>query len=229
MVLRFSKKTGNIFWACSEFGCRLSKLTSLTPTEKEAYRLGQLQLGDLRPIHGQTFPRPGATVYVLQSSSSSSADNSKFYVGMTRRALSERMSEHETSPNQWVESMGDFYVLESIRVPTTEAEQAEYFRTLDMMEKHGYNNVRGAAWVNNEPIDHIDIHEYRRIGAHLFGLCYECLTAGHYAKDCPTPRQKNVDHVERTTAADIVVDKCDDKKQQPSLFWRALRVLRVVS
>ena len=149
-------------------------------------------IGAIIPLQGMT------TVYVLRLSSG------KFYVGKADD-VDRRFQQHLSgSGSSWTRKYRPIAIEKRIRNASPFEEDKQ---TLEYMNKHGIDNVRGGSYVTDVLTDS------QRQGItqqmwHANGHCTKCGRSGHFVKDCYAKKRASGNKIEHESLDE---DEEDDK------------------
>ena len=110
-------------------------------------------------------------IYILE------LEGGKYYVGKSHNLESRLHSHFSGRGAAWTKLHKPIRVLETIDTADEDA------CTIDMMYKHGIENVRGGSY-STLVLDDISIQSATRAMVTKFELCYKCLRPGHYGSQC---------------------------------------------
>jgi predicted GIY-YIG superfamily endonuclease len=117
--------------------------------------------------------------YVLQ------LESGKIYVGVTERDILIRYAEHVNGKGKgssWTKKYRPLKILASGEF-CHRNKLLENEKTLEMMNEHGIENVRGGKWTTVN-LTSFDINKINVDLDHMYDRCYKCHKSDHYSSDC---------------------------------------------
>ncbi len=114
-------------------------------------------------------------------------DNGKpcFYVGKTTN-LKKRIDDHRTGQSNipWIDTHGGIAEVIEIDDKLSDLKTCEMKTTVQMMLKHGLDNVRGSEWTHDRALTEQELNAVRTFAFGTWDLCRTCGNKGHFANAC---------------------------------------------